>query len=109
MTNTAITIQQANTTDGSYDVRVALPKPVTLEAGEPRTVYLGHPTNRGPAIGTLMGTVDQPGSMDLEHMTGLPDVASELVGRFLVIAEADGIYADTRVIERIVSVTEGAR
>ncbi len=24
-------------------------------------------------------------------------------------AEADGIYADTRVIERIVSVTEGAR
>ena len=105
MTATAITIQQANTEDGTYDVRLALPKPITLEAGEPRRVYLGHPTNPGPTIGTLAGTVSHPGSTNLAHMTGLPEDPEELVGRFLVIIEPGGFYADRRVIERVVSVT----
>lgn len=103
MTTTTITLQQANTTDGSYDVRQPLPKPVTLTAGEPRIVYLGHPTNVGPTIGHLVGTVTEPGSTNLQHVTGLPDDPEELVGRFLVISEPAGFYADTRVIERVVS------
>lgn len=101
----SITIQQANTTDGSYNAREPLPKPVTIEDDQPREVYLGQPTNRGPAIGHLAGLVREPGSVDLEHMTSLPEDPEELVGMFLVLADPSGFYADTRVIERIVSVT----
>lgn len=105
MTTATITIQQANTVDGSYDPKVALPKPVTLTAEGSRTAYIGHPTNIGPTLGQFVGTVAEPGSVELDHMTGLPDDPEELVGRFLVIAEAGKFYADTRVIERIVSTT----
>lgn len=105
MTFAAITIQQANTTDGSYDPREARPKPVTLTAADPRVVYLGHPTNRGPELGPFIGTVSAPGESDLEHMRGLPDDPEELVGRFLVMTDANGFYADTRVIEAVVSTT----
>lgn len=105
MTTAAITFQQANTTDGSYDVHQPLPKPVTVEAEEPRRAYIGHPTNEGPTFANLVGFVTEPGSYDLQHMTGLPDDAGVIVGMFPVYAERGGFYADTRVVERIVSVT----
>jgi hypothetical protein len=100
---TSITYQQANTTDGSYDVRQPLPKPVTVEATEPRRAYIGHPTNVGPAVGNLVGFVASPDSFDVQHMTGLPEDPETIVGTFPVYAEAGGFYTDTRVIERIVS------
>lgn len=108
MSTTTITLQQANTTDGSYDPKVSLPKPVTVQAEQPREVYIGHPTNVGPTIGHLVGFVHEPGSDNLHHVTGLPDDPEELVGMFLVIAEPAGFYADTRVIDRILSSERGA-
>lgn len=101
MTTTTITLQQANTTDGSYDVRQPLPKPVTVTADH--HYYLGHPTNKGPELGTLVGFVSEPGSFDVKYAQGLPDDPAELVGMFLVVAEDSGFYNDTRVIERVVS------
>lgn len=101
MTTSSITLQQANTTDGSYDPKVALPKPVTVTADH--GYYLGHPTNRGPELGHLVGFVSDPGSYDVRHAQGLPDDPAEVVGMFLVVEEGGGFYADTRVIERVVS------
>lgn len=100
---TTITLQQANTTDGSYDVRQPIPKPVTVNAEGGREVYIGHPTNVGPTIGHLVGFVTEPGSTNVQHVVGLPDNPEDIVGMFLVISEPSGFYADTRVIDRVVS------
>jgi hypothetical protein len=107
MTTTTITLQQANTSDGSYDPAVARPKPITVTSGTPRDIYLGHPSNPGPVFGQLVGFVDAPGSVDLRYMDALPDNPEDIVGLFLVISEPAGFYADTRVIDSIVSHEEG--
>lgn len=101
MTTSTITLQQANTTDGSYDVRQSLPKPVTVTADH--RYYLGHPTNPGPELGALVGFVSEPGSYDVQYAQGLPDDPAVLVGMFLVVSEDGGFYNDLRVIERVVS------
>lgn len=102
MTTSTITLQQANTADGSYDVNIALPKPVTVTADH--DYYLGHPTNRGPELGKLVGFVASINSYEVQHVQGLPDDPAELVGLFLVVSEpGGGFYTDTRVIERVVS------
>lgn len=107
MSTSTITYQQANTTDGSYDVHQPLPKPVTVEASEPRRAYIGHPTNQGPTFANLVGFVPTPGSFDVEHTAGLPDDPEKIVGMFPVYAEqGGGFYADTRVVERIISTTQ---
>lgn len=103
MTTTSITFQQANTTDGSYDASKSLPKPVTVEAKEPRRAYIGHPSNQGPFIANLVGFVPEPDSYDVQHLTGLPEDPDVLVGLFPVFADKGGFWTDTRVIEAVVS------
>lgn len=102
-TPSSITFQQANTTDGSYDVRQPLPKPVTVEAAEPRDAYIGHPINRGPRFAALVGFVSSPDDHDPKYLVGLPNIPDDLIGMYPVYADG-GFWTDTRVIEAIVSV-----
>lgn len=104
MSTLSITFQQANTTDGSYDVHQPLPYPVTVEAAEPRRAYIGHPTNQGPTIGNLVGFVTNPGDYSPKYLVGLPNIPEDIVGMFPAYAGDGGIWNDTRVIESIVSV-----
>lgn len=104
MSTLTITFQQANTTDGTYDVHQPLPKPVTVEAAEPRNAYIGHPTNKGPVFANLVGFATSPGDYSPKYLVGLPGVPADIVGMFPVYADKTGFWADTRVIESIVSV-----
>ena len=98
----SITLQQANTEDGTYDARQPVPNPVTVT--DDHRYYIGHPSNPGPELGHLVGFVTSPSSYDVQHAQGLPDNPEELVGMYLVVDEgAAGFYTDLRVIDRVVS------
>ena len=100
----SITFQQANTTDGSYDVHQPRPYPVTVQAAEPRRAYIGHPTNPGPKVGNLVGFVDSPDDYNPKYLVGLPSIPNDIVGMFPVYAADAGFWTDTRPVEAIVSV-----
>lgn len=104
MSTTSVTFQQANTTDGTFDPKVSKPKPVTVEAAEPRRAYIGHPTNSGPEVGALVGftATPDPNPDALQYVDDLPTDPAVLVGMFPVY-EDGGFWTDPRVIERIVS------
>lgn len=101
----SITFQQANTTDGSYNVRKPMPYPVTVEAAAPRRAYIGHPSNQGPFIGNLVGFVAHPDLNSVQHLTGLPEDAQAIVGMFPVYADG-GFWTDTRVITGVIATQE---
>lgn len=105
MTTTSITFQQANTTDGTYDVAESLPYPVTVEAADPRPAYIGHPGGRAQQFATLIGFTASPDDYAPQHVRGLPADAEALVGMFPVYCEdsTGRFYTDTRVIQTIVS------
>ena len=89
----SITFQQANTSDGSYDVMLPAPYPVTVDAGA--NVILGFvPTPLARAEGLLF--VERVLSQRVDPLS--------VVGSFPVYLDDQGIYTVTRVITEVIAI-----
>ena len=105
----SITFQQANTVDGSYDVALSLPYPVTVKLNGSAT--LGHGDELGAGFGTCIGFVSTLQEPDLvESLILVSRVLTQrvdpmsVVAMFPVYLDTQGIYTDVRVITKVLAI-----